>query len=229
MTLTELIENRDAKFKGKIIVFEGIDGTGKSTQANLLANNLIDMGYQVYNTNTPSANPIGQFIRKQLYSKELKLSRRAMALMFVADMEDLIDKIANEIEEWDFIILDRYFLSTLAYQSEKGDSIRVQDLLNIMHGLPIPDLIFYLDADPTYTMARLDKRLDEKDVYENIEKQRKVYTAYGRILNLYQHHTLFIEDVPIEVLGNEILSIVKEKLLPETVNVTRETNTNDYT
>jgi dTMP kinase len=105
---------------GFFIIFEGIDGTGKSTQLHLLAEKLKQLDYAVVSTREPTNGPYGKKIR------ELFVDRTAATLeeeleLFIADRDQHVQEvIAPALADGSIVICDRYYLSTVAYQGARG-------------------------------------------------------------------------------------------------------------
>jgi dTMP kinase len=174
--------------KGCFIVFEGIDGSGKSEQSRRLKDNLEEKNYKVLYTTEPTRNqPIGKLIRGIL-SENALISEEALALLFAADRTDhTIRKIAPALKEKAVVISDRYIFSSLAYQS-KGmkTELSLMWLKNINRYAINPDIVIYLDISPKIGQKRLDrgqKRLQDHTYFENIIQQEKIQSVYYKIFN----------------------------------------------
>lgn len=144
--------------RGRFIVIEGIDGTGKSTLAQRLAEALRARGRDVLLTNEPTKLPSGKLILERLTDKSLKLTAHEWLGMFVADRRMNIDTIVKPaLERGTDVIQDRSFYSTLVYQGEMG--ISGADILKRHEGWhPTPDLVVILDIAPRFGLARTRKR-----------------------------------------------------------------------
>ncbi len=144
--------------RGRFIVIEGIDGTGKSTLAAQLADALHARGRQVLLTNEPSKLPSGKLILERLTDKSMKLTAHEWLGMFVVDRRMNIDTIVKPaLESGTDVIQDRSFYSTLVYQGEMG--ISASEVLKRHEGWhPTPDLVVILDIAPRFGLARTRKR-----------------------------------------------------------------------
>ena len=114
-------ENREGKKqKGNFIAFEGIDGSGKSTQIGLLAERLKKEGVCCYTTMEPTNAPVGSLVR-QVMTGRIRMDNKAIAALFAADRLDHllneVDGIASKIEEGTTVLTDRYYFSSYAYHS----------------------------------------------------------------------------------------------------------------
>ena len=105
--------------KNLFLAFEGIDGSGKSTQSKLLAEKLKEKGLNVYHTTEPTDSPIGAMIRK-IFRHEMEADHRTIAGLYVADRLDHLTNSKNglikKLEEGYIVISDRYYFSSYAYQ-----------------------------------------------------------------------------------------------------------------
>jgi len=166
--------------KGLFIAFEGIDGSGKSTQAKMLADYIISLNKynHVLRTREPYQD---QNIRKILQQEEDPYSQGIkLAMMFTEDRRNHVNKlIMPNLLEGVHVISDRYSWSTFAYQQTQG--VKLHELLNMHKELPIPDIVFLVDLPVKDAIKRMkgdkERKLEqkfEKDI-EFIEKLRNNY------------------------------------------------------
>jgi len=159
--------------RGAFICLEGLDGSGKTTQAKMLAEKL-KAGYNAVYTAEPSRGKIGTFIRKHCLYGEKRLPSAVEALLFAADrMEHVATEILPAVEQGRLVISDRYLYSSIAYQGATGLSIEWIETIN-EYALK-PDLAVFIDVDPKTAMKRLKPN---KSVMENLETQQKVREIY---------------------------------------------------
>jgi dTMP kinase len=159
--------------KGAFICIEGLDGSGKTTQAKLLAKKLRKSHHAVY-TAEPSQGKIGTFIRERCLYGEKRLSSVIEALLFAADrIEHVENEVLPALNTRKLVISDRYLYSSLAYQGAAGLSLEWIEKVN-EHALK-PDIAVFLDVDPKTVMRRLKFK---KSVMENMETQQKVRDVY---------------------------------------------------
>jgi dTMP kinase len=159
--------------KGAFICIEGLDGSGKTTQAKLLTEKLRKSHSAVY-TAEPSRGKIGTYIRNRCLYGEKRLSTVVEALLFAADrIEHVENEVLPALNEGKLVISDRYVYSSLAYQGAAGLSLEWIEKVN-EHALK-PDLAVFIDVDPNTVLERLKRR---KSVMENLETQQKVRDVY---------------------------------------------------
>jgi len=159
--------------KGAFICIEGLDGSGKTTQAKLLAKKLRKSHNAVY-TAEPSRGKIGTYIRNRCLYGGKRLSTVVEALLFAADrIEHVETEVLPALHQGKLVISDRYVYSSLAYQGAAGLSLEWIEKVN-EHALK-PDLAVFIDVDPNTVLERLKRR---KSVMENLETQQKVRDVY---------------------------------------------------
>lgn len=199
--------------RGKFIVFEGMDGSGTSTQASLLRKYFLKMKKVAYLTSEPSDGPVGNMIR-QAFKKRVKffhneststtqskLFDHQMAYLFAADRHDHLyndyDGVMKHLDQPAHVISTRYFFSSLAYHCEDEDDLALVRSLNSR--FPDPDLVIYLRNSVTVSMSRMNERAF-RDEYENERKLMMVSNNYEKIFSSYNGELLVVdatEDVDI--------------------------------
>ncbi len=166
----------------RFIVFEGIDGAGKTTQIELLKRSLENMGIKCSVSAEPTDFDLGKEIRRAL-SGELKVSDLEMAEMFARDRvkhnTDPERGIEKLLSEGTVVISDRYYYSSLAYQgSVLGfDTVARLNLEN--SHIRTPDLCIFLDLSPEKSLERIGSREDTpREIYENYEYLEKTRNMF---------------------------------------------------
>jgi len=184
------------------IVFEGIDGCGKSTQARLLAEWLEKEGHCVLLTAEPTRGRIGLFIREILSGKE-KVDPKTLALLFTADRyEHLMNEIAPALSAGNFVVSERYYHSTIAYQSAQG--VDSEWLFELNCFALKPDVTFFLDVKPEEAMERKEGR----EIFEERDFLEKVYKEYLRFVDVER---IDGEGMP-EIVCEKVKSIVSKRV-----------------
>ena len=159
--------------KGIFVVIEGLDGSGKTTQANLLAKKL-SQNYSVMLTAEPSQGKIGTFIREGCLYEDKRLPIEAEALLFAADrIEHMQKEIKPALDKGKLVICDRYIYSSLAYQGSEGLSL---DWIRTINARALqPDFSIFIDVAPERVLERLRRK---KSVMETLDTQKKVRDVY---------------------------------------------------
>ncbi|GAB6191553.1 dTMP kinase [Desulfocastanea catecholica] len=168
--------------RGRLIVFEGTDGTGKSTQLQLLGHYLQDEGYAILTTREPTEGRYGQKIRS-LYMDRNHYSREEELELFLADRREHVQKVlAPALEQGKVILCDRYFLSTVAYQGARG--FDPEHILELNRFAPEPDLalLFQVPLDTgldRITFGRGDV-LNDFEQRDNLARVAAIFSSIKR-------------------------------------------------
>lgn len=165
----------------RYIVFEGLDGSGTTTQWKLLQNWLTETGQNFIAVREPSPGLIGQLIRKFL-SGDIPTDQGVLARLFAADRRQQmfeIGGIADHLQRQNWVVSDRCLVSSLAYQSME---LNFKSLIRLNEGIHLPGLIFFVDVSPDLGLERVLHRKDKLEIFENEEAQKRVRKNYGRAL-----------------------------------------------
>ena len=165
------------------IVFEGIDGAGTTTQIKLLAEKLGQE--KVWQTAEPTDKETGKFLRKMLKG-DFAVSEKTASYLFAADRcEHIFGKngILEQTEKGKIVLSDRYFFSSLAYQSVTCGK-ELPELLN--SPFPLPEILFYFKIDPEISLSRVESRGEAKEIYEKIDFQKKTASLYDAVMQEYK-------------------------------------------
>lgn len=196
--------------KGILIVFEGIDGTGKSTQLRLLAKSLSANGYEVISTREPTESVYGRRIR-ELYLNRHETTKEEELELFIMDRKDHFKKLlAPQLAKKRIILCDRYYLSTIAYQGAAGVDTEIIKEKNQF--APEPDIALLLQLPLQLSIERITKnRGDSLNDFEQENSLRKVDEIF-RSMN-YPYIRRIEVDRPVNTVHLEIYEIVENYLL----------------
>lgn len=200
----------------KFIVFEGIDGAGKTTQIKLLRDKLAARGIECFITAEPTDMPSGKLIREAL-SGRVKTTTAEMADMFARDRvihnKDEEKGIDSHLRRGVCVISDRYYYSSLAYQgSELGyETVAALNLDN--PDIRTPDICLFLDLSPEKSLERIGKRADTPtEIYENydyLEKTRKMFfDVFDRLRARGEHIEIIDASGSAEEISDKIIDCV---------------------
>lgn len=196
--------------KNLFIAFEGIDGSGKSTQVKILSEKLKNAGHKVYATFEPTDSPIGSVIRN-IFNHRIEADHRTIAGLFVADrLDHLLNKtngILKKMEEGYTVITDRYYFSSYAYHGTHMSLDWVVDANSMSAELLRPDLNIYIDVSPEISMKRLIKGRSSMELYETMENLRSVKGKYLEAFKLLEsRENIFITngDRQVNDIANDI-------------------------
>lgn len=165
----------------KFIALEGIDGSGKSTQAALLAQQLATAGHAVHRTFEPTDRKIGKILRGILRGTE-KADERVIAGLFLADRLDHIldaaDGMLRQLQDGNTVVSDRYYFSSYAYHGVHTDMQWVIAANSMCQQLLRPAATVFIDVPPEVCMARITAGRDKPEHYENLNNLIQVRQKY---------------------------------------------------
>lgn len=177
----------EQKKKGKFIVFEGLDGSGKGTQITLLAEAMRKEGRTVYLTAEPTNTSTGGMLRDAL-GGFVRRDAYELSAMFLTDRifhnVNPINGIRQYIEKGVDVLCDRYYYSSFAYQ---GTDASLDWVMNMNLGCPeimTPDLCIFLDIDPETGDKRIAGSRLQREIYENVSKQKEIRQRFFNVFSL---------------------------------------------
>jgi len=192
------------KGAGVFICIEGLDGSGKTTQAWRLVTNLRQRGFDAVYTTEPSAGKVGKLIRYFVLDRAKRVPTALEALLFAADRVDHVEtKIKPLLSQGKIVVCDRYVYSTLAYQGAAGLDLSWIDCIN-QFALK-PDLPLFIDVPVDVVVKRFKRKKTVMENRENMENVRKLYLK----LVQEQRLTLVNGDRPVD----EVMRDIFEKVL----------------
>lgn len=197
----------------RFIVFEGIDGSGTTTQLNRLLKLCKDKNIKAIATQEPTSSAIGSLIRDFL-NKKKDFADKTIIRLFATDRcqhiygkNGIIDNIKNGF----LVCSDRYLFSSLAYQGFGENKAKV---IKENEDFPLPAVLFFLDLPSEKAIKRIEKRGSEKEIYENTSFLNKVRNNYLEIIEAYKDNhpemKIFIFDA--EENEENIAKHIKETL-----------------
>lgn len=207
---------------GRFITFEGGEGGGKSTQAQLLASRLEKTGVEVVLTREPGGSAGAEIIRHVLLSGAAKpLGAETEAILFAAARDDHVrSTIAPAIEAGKWVISDRFMDSTRVYQGVLGqvDARLIRGLERVTVGDLVPDLTFIMDVPVEVGMKRAEKRRGEGEAdrfeAENVQFHERLRRVFAECAKLEPQRCILIDaTLPKETVHETIWSSVSERLL----------------
>ena len=208
--------------KNYFIAFEGIDGSGKSTQVKLLSEKLKQEGFKIYTTFEPTDSPIGSVI-KNIFRHRIEADHRTIAGLYVADrLDHLLNKtngILKKMEEGYTVLTDRYYFSSYAYQGTHMSLDWVIQANSLSAELLRPDLTIFIDVPPEVSMQRLGEGRDMIQLYESLENLHNVRAKYFEAFDkLKNDEKVYIVDGnrSFEDIFNDVWDKVYPLLKPQT-------------
>jgi len=189
--------------RGVFICIEGIDASGKTTQARRLVRNLRNKGFEAVYTTEPSTGEIGKLIRRHVLDRKKRVSIAVEALLFAADRVDHVEKVIKPaFQKGKVVVCDRYLYSTLAYQGAANLDFSWIELINQF--ALVPDLALFLDVPPEVVVKRLKRK---RSVMETLPNQQRVREVYMQMVREGRLHLVDGKKTKEEV-SEQILTIV---------------------
>ncbi|HMS41727.1 MAG TPA: dTMP kinase [Pyrinomonadaceae bacterium] len=207
--------------RGKFITFEGIDGSGKSTQLRMLAGELRLRGSDVLTTLEPGGTPLGRRLREAFLETEENVSPLAELLLFAADRAQHVNfLIQPALAEGKIVISDRYADATFAYQGAgRGfDENTVNQVIQLATGGLKPDLTLFFDITVENALLRTNSRSTDEAVKNRMDKEtaefyERVRSAYLQIAKTEPNRFRVLDaNGSIEDIKKQVLEIVTKFL-----------------
>jgi dTMP kinase len=194
---------KKSTYQGKFIVVEGLDGSGKSAQVDLLINFLKEKGKDVVVTKEPTleseaGKKIKQALRKEIVVEPLELQK-----LYVQDRkEHLENKVTPALKDGKFVVSSRYAFSTFAYGY--SDGLDVDLLVKMNDNFLLPDLTIIIDVDPKSCIERIENRGEPKELFEKLEKLMKVNEIYKKIVDMFENVVIINGERPMPEVFEDI-------------------------
>ena len=201
-------------YKGKFIAFEGLDGSGQTTQVNLLKDYLIRNDFEVISTKEPTwDNEAGKWVNntlrqnKQLNPDELKLLQEK----FAEDRDwHQKNRIEPALEEGGVVITDRSQFSSFAFGAASGVDIKY--LFSLNDKFINPDIVILLKVSPSVCIARIQKRGEKEALFEKEQQLEKVWRVYEQLAKKFKNIIIVDGEKSIEAIHKKIRQLVKKIL-----------------
>lgn len=206
-------------YPGKLIALEGIDGSGKTTQAQKLVAKLQSNGIEAVYTKEPTDGEIGKLIRRILVG-EKKFEPVSFQYLFSADRVEHQEEILELLKKGKMVVSDRYFWSSVPYgatdrgvdfKSRGEDDILLvcYSILSLYHQFIAPDKTIYLNTAPATAIERLRVARHIPDIYDRHEKLEKIAAWYDWLVEKFPKEFVTIDGTKsVDEVGKEILDNV---------------------
>jgi dTMP kinase len=210
---------RDSSVLNGFIVIEGIDGSGTSTQRQMLCAALKNNSIKVQETHEPSNNPIGMLIRQAL-QKKIQLTQETLCRLFAADRGEHffgIGGIYEQLSEGKVVVSDRSLFSSYAYQSLYSP---LDLIVELNYRFPLPQVLIFIDTDPETSAHRRSLRGESEELFDEEQIQIQVYRNYKNIIQTLMEEqplvtiAIFDGKESIETLHQKILRTVLKQVRP---------------
>jgi len=194
--------------KPLFIVFEGIDGSGKSTQCDLFHKYLIKEGVRALKLFEPTKGEKGRKIRELLGSENMPETETMLRLFIEDRREDVRDNVLPALKDGRVVVMDRYYFSNAAYQGEKTGPTAGEILqMNLNENFPAPDRVYFIDIPVETALKRIDLRnsggnsevFEQKDFLEKVREnfltiEDKSFLRIDGSLNIEEIQKIIIDD-----------------------------------
>jgi dTMP kinase len=189
------------------IVFEGLDGSGSSTQSALLTKYFESLDEKVLATKEPTTGIIGKLVRSYL-QHEYSTSQRALQLLFAADREDHLHRLVRpSLEAQTIVISDRYLHSSIAFGAlGEGQKESFEYLQNLYKNFMQPDIIFLLKVPVDECIKRIQQRGGKIELFEKKEFLEEVWKNYVLLAKIHSHIKIIDGAQSIENVHKQVLS-----------------------
>lgn len=202
--------------KGLFISFEGADGTGKTTQIQLLSKRLSDGGHKVHVTREPGGSELAENIRQTLKANPQLDSITELLLIFAARRSHFVETITPLLNEGYIIISDRFYDSSLIYQGilKNLPIEQIMSLKQMVMNDFEPDMTFILDMSAEAAIARVQSRkLASGDAYDemSVESYEKVRQGFLNLAKIFDNRSYVINaEGSANTISSKILKIIKK-------------------
>lgn len=206
------VSMRKNPYKGKFIAFEGLDGSGQTTQANLLKDYLIKNGFEVVLIKEPTNESKAGKLINRILQADKKLS--------LVELEALQDKFAEDrswhqknrvmpnLEKGSIVLTDRSQFSSFAFGAASG--IDLNYLITINEKFIEPDLVILLKTSPETSVERIKKRGIKETLFEKEKQLEKVWQVYEKLIKKFRNIVVVDGEKSIEEIHEEIKKNVKK-------------------
>jgi len=195
--------------RGLFIVFEGIDGSGKTTLAKLLTEKLASKGHNVHFTYEPTHGTWGEKLRES-FTANRRLDLKEELELFLKDRKDHVEQeIRPLLAKGSIIICDRYYYSTMAYQGARGMDTKIIEKANKAFA-PEPDILFLLKIEPENALKRIRQgRKESPNNFEKLDYLKKVDKIFDGLVG--DHIVRVKAEQPAEQSLEMIMNVLKER------------------
>lgn len=213
------IDFRRNPYPGKLIVFEGIEASGKTTHTQM-AGDILQKTHKIFLTKNPTNSFIGDFIRQNLLAGKVRIPPISLQYLFGADREIQQQEIIERLKKGEIVISDRYFWSSVAYGAADIEtdydnftnlSLTAFSLLSMYHQFIVPDITFFLDISLDEAEKRMSKSKKHTEIYDNKEMNIRVKKGYDWLIKKFpDEFTILNGEKPVEKVTDEIVEKIKK-------------------
>lgn len=213
------IDFKKNKDRGKFIALEGIDGSGKTVQAQKVVDALKEKGYKAVLTKEPTDGVIGKFIKTDVLSGKVKLPPVAIQYLFSADRSVHQKEIEDYLKKGFVVVTDRYFWSAVCYgiadlKQVSDYYLTVLSVLSPYNRFMSADATFFLDIPINTALKRIGKSDKHNEIYDNEAKLKKIKKAYDFLITRFSKEFTRIDgDKSIKEVTDDLVKRIEKKML----------------
>ena len=195
--------------KGKFIVIEGLDGSGKSSQVDLLSEFLQEKGREVILKNEPTTESEAGIKIRKILKGEIKAEPMERQNLFVQDRKEHLErKIIPALENGVWVVCSRYIFSTLAFGS--ADGLDFDELRKMNQDFLLPDITIFLNVSPEECIKRIEARGEQKELFEKLDQLKKVDGYYQKMPGLFKNFYVVNGALEKALIFEEIKKIIEK-------------------
>jgi len=196
-------------YPGKFIVIEGLDGSGKSAQVDLVINYLKEKNKEVVVTKEPTTESEAGKKIKQALKKEIILDPLELQKLYVQDRkEHLENKVISALKDGEFVVSSRYAFSTFAYGY--SDGLDINFLVELNKNFLLPDITIIVDVNPELCVKRIEGRGEGKELFEEKEKLIRVNNFYKKMPEMFENVFVVNGEKSIPEVFEEIKEVLSK-------------------
>ena len=197
-------------YSGRFIVIEGLDGSGQSTQTELLKEFLTQNGFKVLTTKEPTLDSLAGKKIREVLDKNTQVAPVYLQELFAEDRgEHLENLVIPALKDGKVVISDRYFFSTFAYGA--SDGLDLEWLISINNEFLLPDVTFLLKVSPRICLSRIEKRGIPQTLFEKEQKLARVWETYEILPKRFQNVYMINGEKPREEVFAQIKDLLHYK------------------
>jgi len=198
-------------YSGKFIVVEGLDGSGKNAQIDLLLDYLKEKKGEVVATKEPTMESDAAKKIKQVLRGEINLEPLELQSLYVRDRKEHLEKkVIPALKEGKIVVSNRYAFSTFAYGG--SDGLDVNLLIKMNEQFLLPDLTIIINVSPESCIQRIEGRGEPKELFEKKEKLGKVNEFYKKIPRMFENVVVVNGERPIQEVFEKIKFLVNKSV-----------------
>ncbi|MDE1870984.1 MAG: dTMP kinase [Candidatus Micrarchaeota archaeon] len=195
---------------GRYIVFEGIEGSGKSTQARIFYNSIRKKSNAILTEEPWESDSIGKLIRKELKEKrENRVSNATLQLLYMANRKNHMERVVEPgLRKGNTVVQDRYWMSTAVYGSAGSveKKLYMEYFMKMSEIFPRPDVVFFIGVDPNEAYRRVTSRNKAAERFDRLDMLRKLEIGYRKLETSYEGKWVNID-------GNRDVKMVSAEIM----------------